>query len=235
MRQLWRPVGLVAFVCAFALLSTSAIAAEFQASFTGKTRGKNFEETAQVFKFGGVKVTCLAAKESGEALVGPKKMLFDEVKYSKCSTEAKLGGNPIYLKTKFLTPIDYEYHSNGFAEVGGSSESEVALVAPSAIELKISSIQCIIEIPAQTVPVKAEKKPNGEYSAVSFSTEEVETKNKKVFPSGFQKKLLIENALKGIEYIFTGGQCSEFKKTEGKGTYEGPLLDELIKGDLWFE
>jgi hypothetical protein len=187
MRQLWRPVGLVAFACAFALLSTSAIAAEFHGSFSGKTRGKNFEETEQVFKFGGIKVTCLKANETGEVLAGSSKTLFDKVKYGKCSTEAKLGGNPIFLTTRFLTPIDFEYHANGFAEVGGSSESELKLTAPSSIELRIPSIKCVIEIPPQTIPVKAEKKPEGEYSAVAFSTEEFPSTNKKLFPSGFQK------------------------------------------------
>jgi hypothetical protein len=157
------------------------------------------------------------------------------VKYSKCTTEAKLGGNPIQLKTKFLTPIDFEYHHNGFGEIGGSSVSELKLVAPGSIELKIQAIKCIIEVPPQTIPVKAEKNPEGEYSALVFSTEEVENKNKKTFPSGFQKKLLIENELKGIEYTFTEGQCSEFKNTEGKGSYTGPLIEELIHGDLSFE
>jgi hypothetical protein len=235
MRQLWRPIGLVAFVCAFALLSTSAIAAEFHASSSGKTRGKNFEEEEQVFKFGAIKTTCLKAAETGEVLAGSSKTLFDKVKYAKCSTEAHLGGNPIFLSTRFLTPIDFEYHANGFAEFGGSSESELKLTSPSSIEIKIPSIRCVIEIPPQTIPVKAEKKPEGEYSAVAFSTEEFPNANKKLFPEGVQKKLLIENALKGIAYEFTEGQCSEFTQTSGKGMYTGPLLDELIKGDLWFE
>jgi hypothetical protein len=235
MRQLWRPVGLVAFACAFALLSTSAIAAEFHASKTGKTRGKTFEEEPHVWKFGGIKVTCLKAGQTGEVLEGSKKTLLDKVKYGECSTEARLGGEPIFLKTRFLTPVYFEYHANGFAEFGGSSESELKLVTPSSIEIKISAIKCIIEVPPQTIPVKAEKKPEGEYSAVAFSTEEFPNGNKLLFPEGVQKKLLIENALKGIFYEFTEGQCSEFEHTEGKGMYTGPLLDELIKGSLWFE
>jgi hypothetical protein len=236
MRQLRRPVGLVAFACAFALLTTSAMSMEFVASKTGKTRGKNAEESEQVFKFGAVKTTCLRAVQTGEVLEGKSKTIFDHVRYSKCTTEAKMGGNPIALKTRFLTPIDFEYHSNGFGEIGGSSESEVKLVLPGSIELKINAIKCVIEVPAQTVPVKAEKKPEGEYSAVSFSTEEVESKKLKVFPSGFQKKLLIENNLKKIEWVATAGQCTEFTKTEAKsGTYTGLLLDELVNGDLSFE
>jgi hypothetical protein len=235
MRQLRRSVALVAFVCAFALLATSAIAEEFHASSTGETRGKNFEETPQTFKFGSIHITCLKAAEKGEVLAGPKKELFDSVKYGKCSTEAKLGANTIFLKTAFLTPIDFEYHSNGFAEFGGSSESELKLIAPSSVEIKIPSIRCVIEIPPQTIPVKAVKVPEGEYSAVSYFTEEYPTTNKKVFPSGFRKKLVIENELKGINYEYTEGQCSEFEKTEGKGQYIGPLLDERVGGDLWFE
>jgi hypothetical protein len=236
MRQLRRPVGLVAFACAFALLATSAMSAEFVASKTGKTKGKNAEESEQVFKFGAIKTKCLRAIQSGEVIEGKSKTIFDHVKFTKCTTEAKLGGQPIFLKTRFLTPIDFEYHSNGFGEIGGSSASEVKLVAPSSIEMKINAIKCVIEVPAQTVPAKAEKKPEGEYSAVSFSTEEVATTKLKLFPSGFQKKLLIENNLAQIEWSATEGQCTEFTKTESKsGKYTGTLLDELVKGDLSFE
>ena len=235
MRQLWRPVGLVAFVCAFALLSTSAMAAEFHASFSGKTRGKNVEEAPQAFKFGSVNVTCLKAWETGEVLAGSSKTLFDKVTYGKCTSEAKMGGEPIHLRATFKTPIDFEYHANGYAEFGGSSEGELKLETPGPIELKIGAIQCMIEIPPQTIPVKAINRPDDPYSSVTFATEEFKYTNKTLFPSGFQKKILIENSLKAIEYEATAGQCSEFTKHQGKGTYNGAFLDELIKGDLSYE
>jgi len=236
MRQLMRPLGLVAVACAFALSATPALAHEFIASHPGKTRGKAFNGSVQEWTFQNIKVACLAAMTKGAVNSTNSKTLYDEVRYSKCATKARVGSEEIDLHTTFKTPVDFEYHANGFAELGAESTAEVALVTPSAIELKIPSIKCTIEIPPQTIPVKAETKPNGEYNAVGYKTEEFETKQIHRFPSGFQKKVEIENALTKIEWIFTEGQCHEFKKTEAKnGIYKGNLIDEVIGGDLSFE
>jgi hypothetical protein len=237
MRHPKGPIALVAILGAFALLATPALAAEFKASAPGKTKGKNSEEAVQEFRFGAFKISCTKAVSTGEVTQLSSKTLFDQVRYKGCSTAAKIGSNPIALKTKFSTPISYEYHSNGFAEFGGENEGEVKLTSPSSVEIKVQAIKCIIELPVQTVPVKAEKKPNGNYSAVSFETEESENKHKNLFPSGIQRKLLITNAMKGIQYSFVGGgQCEEFANAEGHaGTISGTLVDELKQGELWFE
>ena len=236
MRQLKRPVGLVVLACVFALSTTPAVAHEFIASFPGKTRGLAFNGSLQEWKFKDLLVTCKVAVTKGSVNSTNTKVVFDTVRYNKCDTKAHIGNEPIHLKTRFKTPVSFEYHANGFAELGGESTSEVSLLTPTSIELTIPAIKCLIEIPPQTIPVKAEKKPNGEYTAVGYTTEEFETKKLKKFPSGFQKKVLIENALKNVEYTFVEGQCSEWKKIEGKnGMYKGTLLDELIGGDLSFE
>jgi hypothetical protein len=236
MRQLKRPVGLVALACVFALSAAPAVAHEFIASSPGKTRGSAFNGSLQEWTFKEVKVTCKVAITKGSINSTNSKVVFDTVRYQKCDTKAHIGNEPIHLKTRFKTPVSFEYHANGFAELGGESTSEVSLTAPTSIELTIPSIKCLIEIPPQTIPVKAEKKPTGEYTAVGYTNEEIENKHLKKFPSGFQKVVLIENALKNIEYTFVEGQCSEFKKIEAKnGMYKGTLLDELIGGDLSFE
>jgi hypothetical protein len=226
----------VTLVCALAVMAVPALAAEFHSSSPGKTRGKAFEETPQEFRFGALKINCAKAVASGEMLTTASPTFFTSVKYRGCLTEAKIGPNPIFLKTIFKTPVSYEYHHNGFAELGGENENEVALTAPTSVEIRINSIQCVIELPVQTVPALAEKKPNGTYSAVSYETEEVPNAHKKAFPSGFQKKLRIENGLTSVKYAFVAGQCEEFEHPEGSGgKIKGSILEERVGADLWFE
>jgi hypothetical protein len=82
------------------------------------------------------------------------------------------------------------------------------------------------------VPVKAVRKPEGEFSAVGFSNEEVPTTQLKRFPSGFQTKLVITNALKGMEYSYGEGQCEEIEKEGKSAQAKGSLLDEIHGGNL---
>ncbi len=230
MRHLRTPVGLIAIVCAFAVTAAPALAKEFVASKLGNTRGTNVG--TQEFKFGIFKITCEHAGEKGSVTALTSKTLYDVVKLGRCVTEAKIGGKPFFLKTTFRTPVDFEYHANGFTETGAESESEVALVAAGAVEVKVAAIKCVITWPAQTVPLKAERKPEEEYSSVLYSNEEAPTTRLGMFPTGFQKKLLISNELKGMEYSYTEGQCEEYEKEGKSATYKGTLRDELVGGDL---
>ena len=53
------------------------------------------------------------------------------------------------------------------------------------------------------------------------------------FPSGFQKQVIIESELKGMQYSLEGGQCNEFSKTEGENArYTGRLKAWVYQGDL---
>ena len=81
--------------------------------------------------------------------------------------------------------------------------------------------------------------------AVLFSNEEVENERVKLFPSGFQKKVVVDNELKTLHFKYVGeeSQCTnleEFEKqTEeaggGTGVYKGKLLEEVAGGDLSWE
>jgi hypothetical protein len=94
-------------------------------------------------------------------------------------------------------------------------------------------LQAKFKSPSQTVPLKAEKKPEKEYSSVLYGNEEVAVPPSKKLPSGFQQQLLITNELKGMEYELSEGQCEEFKKTEGKNSfYKGTLKDMVVNGNL---
>jgi hypothetical protein len=239
MRHLRMTLGLAFTAVAFATAATPALAHEFVASKSGNTKGTAEEE--QSFRFGPFKITCLKVTSKGMVAAGPKEELNDSVKFAKCSTEGKLGNHKIELSTRFLTPLDIEYHANGFVETGSESEEEggEAVLAGGEVLLKVnagSKFKCTIHWPEQTIPLKAEKHPENQFSAATYSPEE--GKMSKAFPGGVQKFLLISNEFKGIQFEFEGEPCEEFgreESAEGKtGTYIGAFPDELNGGNLEF-
>ncbi len=135
-----------------------------------------------------------------------------------------------------MTPLDVEYHANGFVEIGSEGEEvEVGntTLKGGTIEMKISSIKCIIKLPEQTLPKAAIKKPGGEFEAATYSNEEFE-KSKKKF-----NKLAITNEWKAIHFEYGEGQCESFKSSEEErhsGKYTGELLEEVpMGGNLEFQ
>jgi len=120
MRHLKLTLGVAVSVCAFALAATPALAGEFVASATGNTSGSN--ESAQLFKFGQIKIKCLKTTAKGAVVAGSSSTYASSIKFSKCLTTAKIGNHEIFLGTKFLTPLAVEYHQNGFVEVGSETE-----------------------------------------------------------------------------------------------------------------
>lgn len=235
--------GLAGTLCAFALSAGPALAAkEFHASEVGKEftpaepgRSQGIGVGIQDFKFGAFHIQCESAKGKGRVGFTSSKTFFDSVKYKGCVALAHLGNQPITLKALFKSAWDFEFHANGFAEIGSESESELKLLKGGRIVMTVPSIKCTIEVPSQTIPLKAEKKPENEFSAVLYANEEVPAAGKK-FPSGFQRELMITNDLKKIEYELSEGQCESFKKTEGKNAFYKGQLKELVKnGNLWIE
>jgi hypothetical protein len=228
MRHFKIAVGLAAV--ALAVSATPALAHEF-ISTGGLTKGKGEE---QIFRFGPFKIECAAAKAKGSTAAGSSPTLFASIKPMKCKTEAKIGSNPIFLKTHFLTPIAIEYHANGFVEIGSEGEeieSQAKLIGGS-IELKIHAIKCVLTLPEQTLPKAAEKKPEGEFEAATYSNEE-EERGKRKFD-----KVAIFNEFKNIHFEYGEGQCEEFKASEEErhaGKYEGELIEEVRGGSLEFQ
>jgi hypothetical protein len=136
MRHFKIAVGLA--MAALALSATPALAHEF-ISTGGATKGVGEE---QIFKLGPFKIECASATSRGSAVAGSSQTLFSSIKMRKCTTAASLGGNPIALKTKFLTPLDVEYHANGFVEIGSEGEEiEVGntTLKGGTVELKINA------------------------------------------------------------------------------------------------
>jgi hypothetical protein len=217
-----------AALCALAVAATPAMAGEFVSS-GGPSKGKGEE---QKFKLGPFQITCAGVtSKGGEATPLSSPTFATSLKFNKCTTAASLGGNPIHLKTKFVTPLALEYHANGFVEAGSELEEKggEATLKGGTIEVKINSIKCLITMPEQTIPRKAEKKPNGEYTAASYSNESV-TVGKRVF-----NKLLIANEFTGVIFEYGEGQCAEFKSSEEErksGKYTGEVLEEIPHGNI---
>jgi hypothetical protein len=254
-------IAVAVAACALALTSTTALAAEFAASRIppitesepGQTKGHSIGgEFAQEFVFGPFHIKCdkakAYAKTVGEgAITWESSQTFaTEVKFAKCLTEAHFGAFTAGLATRFNEgkPIKILYHINGYAEFGtGVTESEVQIGSGEA-NFKISGKICKINWPAQTVPARAENKPEEEFSAAVYSNKEVAVEEKmwKKFPTHFQKRLVITHEFNGMAWEFEEGQCvgeggfeEEAAKTEGKsGKYKGAIEEELKGGNLSF-
>jgi hypothetical protein len=232
MRKIRITLGLT--LTALALSATPALAATFVSS-GGETKAKS--TTVQFWKLGPFKITCeKAVGSSGATTPLESETFFTSVHYRKCTTAAKLTNNEFGLKTKFLTPVAFEYDANGlYVEIGDEGEEEVEgsiLVHAGTIEITIPALSregehCLIYIPYQRVPVKKVKIP---YEEATFTN----------VPYGSTGKTRMEivNSLAHVHFEFEGGQCEEFVKTEEElhgGTYEGSMLESISKGSIAFQ
>jgi hypothetical protein len=230
-------------LCALALSATAALAHEFIANSAHKTiseatpgKLKGGSVGTQEIKFGPIHITCESATTKGTVAAEHAQVLKVVAKYKGCETSVKVGPEPGQLKTRFLAPVEYGFHANGFAETGTEGEEGTVEIGTGAAELKISGIKCIISWPAQTVPMRAIANPEAEYTAAMFSNEEVASTHLKAFPTGFQRKLQISTEFKNMEFSFEEGECAEFKHPEAKtGSYRGVLHEELTGGNLGWE
>jgi hypothetical protein len=206
----------------------------------GKTAGN--QTSQQAFKFGPFHIKCEKAHSTGIVDKETFKDFAIQIKFGKCLTEAHFGTFLGGLKTTFNEnkPIGFVYHINGFAEVGEAPEGTEVTISGGEANFKIAAKICKINWPAQTVPAKAVKEPESEFSAAVYSNTDVPNESLKKFPSGLQRKLNIANEFKGMEYEMEEGQCvgeggfeEEVNKSEGKtGRYEGSLVEEVRGGNL---
>lgn len=247
MRHVKLGLGFASVVCAFAIAAAPALAHEFTASKTGKISGKSMTE--QNFKFGPFKITCERATAKGAVAAGSTSTLATSIRFGLCTDEVKFGTKPAHVPTHFLTPLVIAYHANGFVETGSETEEVEgeAVLSGGEAEIKIytgvlpgqhEQSRCTIHWPEQTLPLKAVRKPEGEYSAATYSNVLTPNENLKKFPDGSQHSLAISNALKGIKFEFEGEPCEEWGKEEGSegggGSYFGSFPEKLGGGNLEF-
>jgi hypothetical protein len=256
MRHLRLTLGIAAL--ALALAATPALAHEFNANVAGKIKGTNEEKpnekgeyvvgpNTQNLKLGAFKIHCDKVIATGAVAAGSTKTFATSIKLSKCWTEYKIGTHEGRLATHLKTPIAIEYHANNFVETGSEleevagatvlkgGEAEIKVNTGVTSELKRSI--CLIKWPEQTLPKKAETKPEleGEYTQATFSNQSTPS-TRKVFPDGHQHSIVVTDALKGIKYEFEEAKCEEYGKEGGPegggGTFTGSFPQILTSGNF---
>jgi hypothetical protein len=242
MRHLRITLGLALTTCTFAVAVAPALAGPvFKASRVGTPYSqtepgtlRGVATTEQEFNFGGMFVDCPKAALKGQVGFEFSKTLATEVRFIKCSTIAHEGsGKVLLLATAFKTPWAFVFHANGFAEFGTEFEGEVE-ISGGELEMKVSGVRgkCVLGIPPQTIPVKAKTKPEGEYSAAEYTPNEFpRPAAKKLFPSGFQTRLVISNVFTGIKWEVVEG-CEDFTVSHGQARYVGTLEEQVLGGNL---
>lgn len=263
----------VVVVCAFGALAGPAFAkkekpaptfGKFTASIPGRTISPT--EPATTSGIGEISELSLAGgalfveecvkelKSSGTVVSESSETFYQNVKFTKCLAQVKLGKSGLTTQLKVPTfVLGMEFHSNHSAVIGEGEEAALTIVKPSNVSVRIGKTACTVVIPAQTVPVRAEKKPDLEFEAAGYETEK-EPANIKKFPSGFQEKLDIEWELKKLESLVKpNANCKYAAEPEGKfnndpespnfgfveygnGRFEGELEEITIKhGNVGFE
>jgi hypothetical protein len=176
---------------------------------------------------------CRKVKSSGGVDSERSDTLFESVEFMDC--RAALGFEGVKEVPKISNfKIGFEFHSNGFIESGGGEATSVH-VNHTAVFIKRKGGLCTIEIPAQTVPIKATKKPENEFEAATYETEKYPEKIKR-FPAGFQEELDITVELsKVVSHVHKGPYCDVGAYKNDTGVMDFELEEvEIKKGDLGF-
>jgi hypothetical protein len=263
MRKTW--ITAVTAVLSTLVIAAPAMAHQFVASKTGKTVGKGFEEVEipekpaqpefipermQEFRLGKFRVLCYVDRSKGEVTELTSETFESVNKYGKCGWYPQ--SNALHIGASMSkTGLKVVYHANGFAQLLGNGEGETheyhGLGArETALLIKIPSTKaCNIAIPEQTIPIKAEKHPEEEFTAVTYTNVETANERLKLFPSGFQKKVVFNHELRTLHFKYVGEetQCAnleEFEKQSeeeggGTGVYKGRIIQEVVAGDLSWE
>jgi hypothetical protein len=276
MRHVKVTLGIAAVVvCAFGAITSPAFAKEKKAPVFGKFTASIFgrsisaAEPATATGTGEIDEMSLAggalfinecgkeAKSSGKVVSESAETFFQNVKFSKCFAKVKLGNSGLTSRMKIPSfTLGMEFHSNHAAVIGEAEENNLEIVRPSSVAVKIGKTTCTVVIPAQTIPVKAEKKPEKLFEAAGYETEEeAVTKRKELskFPSGFQQKLDIEWEFKKLMSAVKPNENCKYPETGSKfvsnpespnfgmvvyneGSFEGELEEITIKnGNVGFK
>lgn len=257
MRHARLTLGLAACVCAFVLAVSPALAHEFVASKSGALKGVaqqgSSKETiigpnTQEIKLGTFKVYCNKTVATGSVLAGATKTFTSTVKFNWCWTPVKYGNHTGAVAVHMAAPLVIEYHANGFVEIGSETEEvegsvvlkggEAEMKLSTGVNEEFEKSRCFVKWKEQTLPAKAEKKPELEYSSVVFSNATLPSTKTKKFPDGFQHYIKVSNSFKAIHYEYEGEPCEEWGKGEeeegGGGTFVGSFPQVLMGGNFEF-
>jgi hypothetical protein len=235
MRSFRMIIGLVVAVCALGALTAPAFAktkepkvfGKFVATNTGGTKGHGeageMKLGPYIFPNGCTK----ELKSNGSVVAGESETIAQQIKFRGCIAKRKLGKGGIEESFPVKFTLSMEFHSNGFIETGDGAEVHINA---ATVNLKAAKSYCTANIPAQTIPGKAVKKPEGEFEAASYETEEevLEKKGqiKKFGP--IRDRLDIEWELKKIHVNVPITPRCEFKNSEGEEP-ESEKYNEVTK------
>jgi hypothetical protein len=258
MRSVRSIVGLAVAVCAFGVIAGPALAKEpkFYGEFTASKFGQNLETEpaltrghgeVEELRLGPYTMRCNHEYQThGEVNFARSTTLSTELKFKGCEAEKKPSEYvTTWTKVKFSGPIDLTYQSNGSAAI------VVTITQPSAAVMKIGGETCVITIPTQSLPLRAERQPepNEPYSFAAYSTEGTpsETKRQKEIYGPERERLFIENNFKKIKSLMKPNEkCETSKEPETEyneetgylefknGIFVGDTEMETIKGNLGF-
>jgi hypothetical protein len=274
MRRVRIVLGLAVAVCAFGALSVPAFAkgkeklvfGNFAASIVGRTITpsdpapivENKEDEAEVtglelgiFKFGVVEKPdnkpnyeepCeKAPKVTGSIENEVSSSLFLEVHFKNCVTSSTKAGSVSGKKTSFK--LAFRFKANESAEIG-KPENGIE-IAETAVVLVKGESQCVVEIPAQTVPAKASENEEKFWEGAEYTPEkeapvenyELRKKLREQYPGDFKNRLEIETTekFKGIVSYVHPFETKSKLCLPAKGEESGKLVTEEgnpRKGDI---
>ncbi len=263
MRRVRAVLVFAAVACAFGALTAPAFAkekakvafGEFVASVAGKnlatepgTLMVDKEDEPEVtalelgnYKFGTIErpsgeidyeEPCTKApKVSGLVEAEKSPSLSLNIAFKDCIGHAEAGGVIEEVPTHFTLGLKFE--ANHSVGLGAALKIE-----KTSVTFKGALKKCPVEIPEQTIPVKAIEKPEKEYEAATYSNElpeaienwEKSAKLKAEYPTGFKNRLEIElvEFKKIVSYVKAEAPCIPKKGEEnGKLITEGPHAGQL--------
>jgi len=263
MRRLKIVLGLAAAVCAFGTLATPALArhgrpkalfGDFIASFPNGTpispsspataTGIGSEEKIKLAN-GSVSIGnegCKKIRSTGKVDSEKSETFTQSITFSGCTGTAFVGENEEALEPVTVPrfTIAMEFHANGAVEVGGEEAPTATIAHTSVLFRTRKGGQCTIDVPSQSTPFKAIKKPENEFEAGAYGTEPAafHPQKMKKFPKGFQEELDVTMEFEKVTaQLIPGPKCFVGSaRKDNKGIIEAEIEEVKIKrGNLGFE
>jgi hypothetical protein len=269
MRSLRITVGLFAALLTVSLAVAPAYAKKapkekaFFGEFVAEVAGQEISPTHKVIARGkdspgiltmtvgkAFTVTCEKDKSIGEVEHERSETFTTKIIFSQCTAHVLIDNGHIRENKPAKVGKDFamEFRANGSAQSG--TESEAKIVHGSTVTTKIKGSKCEFRLPNQTLPLKAEKNPEGEFETATYFTTQEEESNLSKYPKGFKEELEIDFEMEnrvvyeipvseptteetgGCELVDSGNSHynPETKAIEEKGGLEFEIEEIGIKG-----
>jgi hypothetical protein len=173
---------------------------------------------------------CSPLKAKGAVEAGESESLTQKIAFAHCVAYRSAGTGAEGLKERVTAhfKLGLEFHSNHSATTGEVEESEVTLIPESTVTFTGSHSTCTVEIPSQSVPIKAEKDPEEEFEAALYETEEESTEGSKTLEKKFgpeHDRLNVETEFSHVKTDVPLGNKCETKKGGEEHKYTNGVID----------